>query len=157
MHHAQAPDGLKPYLATVMHLIDSLARMRLLVEATVSVPFSTNEGLMSVFRGKAPLTARRYVAAHLTVDTISKLRRGIDPSAPPDFDLMQQLYDAGIGKCPCSGMPIFNPSACADGLLTALWRAYCGIATTVNIKKSGATGELLDELKRHLREHVISS
>ena len=32
---------------------------------------------------------------------------------------MQTLYDAGIFKDPLSGMPIFDPSACAPKLRTA--------------------------------------
>ena len=57
--------------------------------------------------------------------------------------MMQQLFDAGIGIDPISGMAVFDPSACAPALLTALWRAYCGVADTINTKELGQTEEAL--------------
>ncbi len=67
---------------------------------------------------------------------------------------MQQLYDAGIGKCPVSGMPVFNPSACSPGLKEAIWRAYCGVAISVDMKQLGRTDEALDTLKEQLCAHA---
>ena len=64
------------------------------------------------------------------------------------------LSDAGIGVCPTSGMPILDPSACAPGLRTAIWRAYCGVASSVNTKQMGQTEEALDELQMRLHEHA---
>ena len=71
----------------------------------------------------------------------------------PDFKLMQQLFDAGIGTCPLSGMPIFDPSKCTPKLRTALWHAYCSVAKTVNTEKIGQTNDALDELRARLCEH----
>ena len=68
--------------------------------------------------------------------------------------MMQQLFDAGIGTDPVSGMAIFNPSACAPAPLAALWRAYCGVADTINTKELGQTEEALEELKSRLLEHA---
>ena len=67
---------------------------------------------------------------------------------------MQQLSDAGIGVCPTSGMPVLDPSACAPGLRTAIWRAYCGVASSVNTKQMGQTDEALEELQMRLHEHA---
>ena len=72
----------------------------------------------------------------------------------PDWSLMQQLSDAGIGVCPTSGMPVLDPSACAPGLRTAIWRAYCGVADTINTKELGKTDEALEELQMRLHEHA---
>ena len=59
-----------------------------------------------------------------------------------------------LGKDPLSGMPIFDPSACTRNLQTALWRAYCDVATTVNKRVLGQTDEALEELRAQLRDHV---
>ena len=56
---------------------------------------------------------------------------------------------------PISGMPVHDPSKCSPQLLAALWRAYCGVADTINtgghLRK---TSEALDELKSRLHEHA---
>ena len=75
----------------------------------------------------------------------------------PDWTLMQQLSDAGIGVCPTSGMPVLDPSACAPALRTAIWRAYCGVASSVNTKQMGQTDEALDELQMRLHEPKSSA
>ena len=150
----KAPAGLAPVLAPVMHLVDALVRMRLLADDTaMSVPFETRAGKMSLLKGDAALAARRQVASHITERTITALRRPLN-SEDPDLELMQQLYDAGIRKCPCSGMPIFNPSACSLELRAAIWRSYVGVATTVNTSALGTTADALDELKAQLQEHA---
>ena len=153
----QAPNGWKKsrQLAPRMHLVDALTRMRLVASGMPdsSVPFKTNAGLMTLLEGEAALVARRHVALHITDQTISALMSRPDPEKP-DLNLMQQLYNAGIGKCPVSGMPVFNPSACAPGLQKAIWRAYCGVAISVNTKQMGRTDEALDTLKEQLRAHT---
>ena len=108
---------------------------------------------MTLLKGEAALAARRHVASKITNTTISALLRPLNPEQP-DFALMQQLWDAGISKSPCSGMPIFDPSACTSNLQTALWRAYCDVATTVNKRVLGQTDEALEELRAQLRDHV---
>ena len=148
--------GLSKVLAARMHLVDALVRMRLIASGMVvtSTPFSTtNVRVMTLLKGEAPLIARRHVALHITEETIKSLMSRPDPEKP-NLNLMQQLYDAGIGKCPVSGMPVFNPSACSPCLQKAIWRAYCGVATSVNTKHLGQTDAALDELKAHLREHT---
>lgn len=134
-----APKGLPKVLAATMHLVDALARMRVAAEGTaLSVPFATSAGKMSLLKGDAALAARRCVAACLTERTITALRRPLNLEAP-DLELMQQLYDAGIHECPCSGMPIFDPSACSPELRVAIWRSYVGVAKTVNTQTLGTT------------------
>ena len=170
---AQKPDGLAHGLAPYMHLVDALARVSLVtmrdrrddewsdswrgVHATnlgaVIVPFKKAQAKMTLLKGEAALAARRHVASKITQATISALRRPLNPEQP-DFDLMQQLYDAGISQCPFSKMPIFDPSACTPKLQTALWRAYCDVATTVNKRVLGQTDEALEELRAQLRDHV---
>ena len=142
-------------LAPRMHLVDALTRMRLVASGmpASSVPFKTNAGTMTLLKGDAPLIARRHVALHITEKTISALMSRPDPEKP-NLNLMQQLYDAGIGKCPDSGMPVFNPSACSPSLRKAIWRAYCGVANSVNTKQLGQTDADLNELKAQLREHT---
>ena len=109
-----------------------------------------------MLKGEAALAARRHVASTITPQTIEALRRKPDVEKP-DFDLMQQLFDAEIRKCPVSGMPVFDPSACAPALRTALWRHYCGVADTINTKHMyRADGRLaaLNELQMRLHEHA---
>ena len=170
---AQKPDGLAHGLAPYMHLVDALARVSLVtmrdrrndewsdsqagVHATnlgaVIVPFKKNTAKMTLLKGEAALAARRHVASNITHASMTALRRPLNPENP-DFDLMQQLYDAGISQCPFSSMPIFDPSACTPKLQTALWRAYCDVARTVNKRVLGQTDEALEELRAQLRDHV---
>ena len=86
--------------------------------------------------------------------TIKALRRSHNAADKPDWSLMQQLSDAGIGVSPCSGMPVFDPSACAPALRTAIWRAYCGVAKSVDSKALGQMDEVLEELQMRLHEHA---
>ena len=119
-----------------------------------SVCFKTNAARsMTLLKGEAALAARRHVASKLNQSTISALRRPLNVDKP-DFALMQHLHDAGIGKCPVSGMPVFDPSACAPALRTAIWRVYCGVASSVNTKQIGQTDEAIEELQMRLHEHA---
>ena len=146
-----------------MHLVDALARVRLITLGedrdlqyrSVSVPFvyARNNAKMTLLVGEAARTARQEVASKLGPKTIAALRRPLN-AEQPQFQLMQQLSDAGISKCPLSGTPIFDPSKCAPKLRTALWRVYCGVAATVNTRVLGQTATALDELDERLREHV---
>ena len=171
---AQKPDSLAHTLAPFMHLVDALARVSLVtmrdrrddewsdsaggrIESTylgaAIVPFKKNTAKMTLLKGEAALAARRHVASKITNTTISALLRPLNPEQP-DFALIQQLWDAGISKCPCSGYPIIDPSACTLQLRTTLWRAYCGVATTINKRALGNTDEALQELQEQLHNHV---
>jgi len=147
--------GLSGELCSRFHLVSALTRMRLIASQATSAPFKSHNKLREILPTTA-LIARRHVASHLTEDTIVALRRPLNPDKP-NFHLMQQLYNAGIGKCPVSGMPVFNPSVCSPGLQRAIWRAYCGVASSANTKKLGQTDAALDELKAQLREHTKGS
>ena len=108
---------------------------------------------MTLLKGEDALTARRHVGEKLTRGAINALQspRRLDK---PDWALMQQLHDAGFESDPISGAPVYDPSKCSASLLTALWRAYCGVADTINTKELGQTGEALDDLHARLREHA---
>ena len=108
---------------------------------------------MTLLKGEDTLAARRHVASQLTHKAITALRspRRLDK---PDWSLMQQLHDAGFKSDPISGAPVYDPSKCSAALLAALWRAYCGVADTINTKELGQTGEALDDLHARLREHA---
>ena len=67
---------------------------------------------------------------------------------------MQQLHDAGFKYDPVTSMPVYDPSKCSPKLLSALWRAYCGVAETINTKHLGQTDQALEELKSRLLEHA---
>ena len=107
-----------------------------------------------MLKGAAAIAARRHVASRLTDDAIAALQRPFNPTKPESIQLMQQLYDAGIGQCPSSGMPGFNPSACSRELREALWAGYCGAATSINTRVAGHTDAALNELRERLAEHV---
>ena len=148
---------LKGELAPRMHLVDALTRMRLLTSGLgYCVPFTHRNFRMTLLKGEAALAARRDVASKLreAPRTLSALRRQELNVDKPDFELMQFLFDAGVGQCPLSGMPIFDPSKCAPKLRTALWKGLCSVATTVNTTKLGQVDEALDELREKLHEHA---
>jgi len=139
-----------------MHFVDALTRMHLVSmgQPAASVPFGyQKKAKLSVLHGDAALAAHRHVASKLTPSMIAALRRPVHIERP-DWSLMQQLWDAGIGRWPVSHAPVFNPSACSPELRTALWRAYCNVATTVDTRVFGETGAALDELQTRLREHA---
>ena len=97
------------------------------------------------------LEARRQVARSLTPATICKLQKA--PSSDSrDFALMQELSDAGFGRCPLSGVPIFDPARCSSEKLDAIWRVYCSLAKSTTDSSRQATQEAsnaLDALKSH--------
>ena len=63
-------------------------------------------------------------------------------------------HDAGFKYDPITGMPVYDPSKCSPKLLSALWRAYCGVADTINTNELGQTDEALEDLKSRLLEHA---
>jgi len=76
-----------------------------------SVPIVYQGKRMALLKGPDALAARRAVASKLDHSAIKALRRPMHVDKP-DWSLMQQLSDAGIGVCPTSGMPVLDPSAC---------------------------------------------
>ena len=118
-----------------------------------SVPFQYEGVKMVLLKGEAALAARRHVASKLTDEAIKELRcaRRVDK---PNWSLMQQLHDAGFKHDPISGMPVYDPSKCSPKLLSALWRAYCGVADTINTNELGQTDQALKDLKSQLLEHA---
>ena len=151
----QAPKGLPKRLASVLHLVEASVRTYLvgLGMHAASVPFEYEGVKMVLLKGEAALAARRHVASKLTGEAIRELRcaRRVDK---PNWSLMQQLHDAGFQYDPISGQPVYDPSKCSPQLLAALWRAYCGVAETINTKDLGQTEEALEELKLQLLEHA---
>ena len=161
--HSLQATGLSTSLARALHLVDALTRAHLTAAATVtdsghlvaaSVPFKSNAGLMTLLKGEEALVARRHVASKMTDRAIDALQNRSFDVEKPDFELMQQLFDAGIRKCPLSGMPVFDPSACTPALRATLWRHYCGVATAINTREFGRTDETIEELQIRLREHA---
>ena len=123
-------------------------------KSAASVPFVYNGRIkMTVLYGPDALAARRDVASKLDHQAIATLRKPMHVDKP-DWSLLQQLSDAGIGLCPSSGWPVLDPSVAVPALRTAIWRAYCGVASCVNTKEMGQTDEALEELKTRLHEHV---
>jgi hypothetical protein len=110
--------------------------------------------MMTLYKGEDALATRRAVAKALNPSLITALQRPRPADDQPNWAPMQQLYDAGLSYDPVSAMPVFDPSACAPALLTALWRSFCGVADTINTKQMGPTDEALDELQMRLHEHA---
>ena len=151
----QAPKGLPKRLASVLHLVEASVRTYLvgLGMHAASVPFQYEGVKMVLLKGEAALAARRHVASKLTDEAIKELRcaRRVDK---PNWSLMQQLHDAGFQYDPISGQPVYDPSKCSPELLSALWRAYCGVADTINTNELGQTDQALKDLKSQLLEHA---
>ena len=108
---SQVPTGLSATLASTMHLVDALAKMQLTASSKSAecVPFSAYNVKMTLLKGPDALAARRAVASKLDHSAITALRRPMHVDKP-DWSLMQQLSDAGIGVCPTSGMRTGNTS-----------------------------------------------
>ena len=124
-------------------------------KAAHGVPFSRDHTKMTLYKGPDALATRRAVAKALTSSLITALQRPRRADDKPNWEPMQQLYDAGLSYDPVSAMPVFDPSACAPALLKALWRGFCGVADTINTKQMGQTDEALDELQMRLHEHAV--
>ena len=82
------------------------------------------------------LLARKQIAKHLTKKRLDDMQER-PRREEPQFELMQELYDSGIGTCPCSDQPTFDPSKCNQQARQALWGLYCEVADVVN----GCEGE----------------
>jgi hypothetical protein len=122
--------------------VESLARVRTLpTPGTHSVRFTIHGAVYNLVNEVA-ISARRFVASHLTPEMMSTFRRPFKSNSP-DYSLMQQLFHAGIGTCPMSGVPVFNPEACTDVKRTAIWRVYCGVATCSKLKTAESVAEEL--------------
>ena len=141
-----------------MHLVDVATGMQLksMGQGATCVPFvyQKNTQKMTLYKGEDALATRRAVAKALNPSLITALQRPRRATDKPNWAPMQQLYNAGLSNDPVSGMPVFDPSACAPALLTALWRGFCGVADTINTKQMGQTDEALDELQMRLHEHA---
>ena len=111
----QVPTGLSASLASNMHLIEALARLQLtsLGKVASSVPIVYQGKRITLLKGPDALAARRDVASKLDHRAIAALRKPMHVDKP-DWSLMQQLSDAGIGVCPASGMPVLH-AACWGG------------------------------------------
>ena len=118
------------------------------------VPVEYQKTKMTLYKGEDALAARREVASKLTHRMLTALQRKRNVNDEPDWAPMQMLFDADLSYDPFSGMPVFDPSACAPALLKALWRGFCGVADTINTKQMGQTDEALDELQMRLHEHA---
>ena len=138
-----------------MHLVDALVKMQLTAsgKAADCVSFTFRNVKMTLLKGPDALAARRDVASKLDHSAIKALRKPMHVDKP-DWSLMQQLSDAGIGVCPTSGMPVFDPRSMKPGLQKAVWRAFCGVADTINTKQMGQTDEALEDLQMYLHEHA---
>ena len=118
------------------------------------VPVEYQRVKMTLYKGQDALAARCEVASKLTHRMLTALQRKRNVNDEPDWAPMQMLFDADLSYDPFSGMPVFDPSACAPALLKALWRGFCGVADTINTKQMGQTDEALDELQMRLHEHA---
>tara|TARA_B110001452_G_scaffold60840_1_gene47490 strand:+ start:126 stop:560 length:435 start_codon:yes stop_codon:yes gene_type:complete len=88
-----------PVLASTFHLIEAATRMHLasMGQMATCVLFEYKKKTkMTLYKGDAALAARRAVASKLDHRAISALRRPMHVDKP-DWTLMQQLSDAGIG------------------------------------------------------------
>ena len=118
------------------------------------VPVEYQKTKMTLYKGQDALAARCEVASKLTLRMLTALQRKRNVNDEPDWAPMQMLFDADLSYDPFSGMPVFDPRACAPALLKALWRGFCGVADTINTKQMGQTDEALDELQMRLHEHA---
>ena len=103
------------------------------------VPVEYQRVKMTLYKGQDALAARREVASKLTHRMLTALQRKRNVNDEPDWAPMQMLFDADLSYDPFSGMPVFDPSACAPALLKALWRGFCGVADTINPTKRAVT------------------
>ena len=123
------PQGTLP---ACVHLVTMLTRAATMHDPLAVVPFKA--GASMALMTEAALVMRRAVASSLTLQKITDLRRAIDPTQP-NFELMQQLYDAGLQQCAVSGVPVFNPSAWTTEQRHAIWQVYVCVAAASDGKE----------------------
>ena len=82
------------------------------------------------------LLARKHIAQNITKERQDGMQER-PRREEPQFELMQLLYNAGIGTYPSSDQPTVNPSKCNQHARQALWELYCDVADVVN----GCEGE----------------
>ena len=111
---------------------------------------------MALLSGLATVLARRHLATTLNPTILAAFYKPLSVDKP-NFELMRALHRAGLSTCPMSGMPVFDPDRASPTLRTAIWKAYCGIATTVNEGRLGATDEALEELRAQIARHVSTA
>ena len=127
-------------------------RVRLLSDPGTHCVKFTHANTSFYLMTEAGIEARRQVATNLTPDTARRLQTA-PTSDSRDFSLMQELADAGFGRCPMSGVPTFDPSRCSAAKLDATWRVYCSIArsaTDTSERIAQEATDALDALKQCL-------
>lgn len=135
---AQAPTGFTGELPSVMLLVSTLTRLRLLASNSPleCVPFSRNKYLIT----EAGLVARRSIAQNHTPKSLRALRKKPEANAPGEWERLQRiLFASGIRVCPVSGAPVHNLDSCTEewkqslfSLLVALSEASHGNTSNVD-------------------------
>ena len=120
---------------------------------TASVPFTHNGVQMELLVGDDARAARRHVAAHTKVRTLSLLRAKVSKSSKNWQLLQASLFAGGLRVCPTSGNPVFNLQSCSDELKEALWDGFIAITKAVNEKDAtdfdAAMGKLATLVEQH--------
>jgi len=135
-HVVKAPKGLRARcLLADFHLINVVTELRCL---TASGPYNYCRFRTSSARGMylahdAGLNQRMHVVQQALRDptVLDKWRTPCNPSKP-DWARMQQLADAWVARCPCSGVPVIHVSKCSPSRQTVVWSHFCAIAKAVN-------------------------
>ena len=115
------------------------------------IPFSHSNRVMCLLE-KGAQESRRELARTLTPDALAAV--GKQQGTQPNFDAMQELYDAGLRQDPLIGMPLFNPRKCNKELLEAIGTAYQSVATAINEDSLGSTLDELETLKKELIANI---
>ena len=157
---AQAPSGFSGSLPTRFHLVSTLLRMRMVSvgKPLSSVPFEGGKDMkgqqMMLLREDAVI-ARRQLASTLNAEILAAVYKPLRVDTP-QWVLMRALHRAGLSTCPMSGMPVFDPDQASPKLQKAIWKAYCGVAETINSKQVSTTEASLVELARQLALHAAA-
>ena len=147
-------------LAGDMVLISMLTRMRFIAmgKLAASVPFSYRNKQMELLVGEEARVARRHVAAHTSLDTLSAMRNKALPKSSKNWELLQaSLFAGGLRVCPTSGTPVTDVQSCSEDLKTALWDGFVAIAKAVNEKVTAEFDAAMEKLGTLVKQHAGAS
>ena len=124
---------------------------------TASVPFTHNGVQMELLVGDDARAARRHVAAHTKVRTLSLLRAKVSKSSKNWQLLQASLFAGGLRVCPTSGNPVFNLQSCSDELKEALWVGLVALTKAINKKDATDFDTEMATLSKYVQEHAGAS
>ena len=135
---AQAPTGFTGELPSVMLLVSTLTRLRLLASNSPleCVPIQSQQ--VSDHRSRAGRSPQHRSEPH-TPESLRALRKKPEANAPGEWERLQRiLFASGIRVCPVSGAPVHNLDSCTEEWKQSLFKLLVALSEASN----GKTGNV---------------